>query len=339
MDIVSLPIELLKHIIQFIPDKDLINFFCCCKLFNSVNVVLTSDFWLNRGLTILCLNPNKITNRDMSSVPDFVKNTYQLISSHLRCFIYQVTRNENKSPISTGHVVYLLKLIQIHDPDNFSKFIINADYFMIPWVKFIVNESKIHIDNILAIPLAFKHINHDDILWKILIRLNYGNKYITIIQFLNNIIQPSESLDSRAVDPYRICLPSQSIDQRDADDHNFVNLLMLLMESYIEKLDVGHLESSDEVLSQFVCARVFNLSFAEELISSRVWKCLYEWELHKPNNVSHFLRMLKQNNEYGFNNLVKHDKGVERDGEVFYLSRIPRNIQFSFLYSDNVIFI
>lgn len=301
----TLPTEILINIIHYIPDKDLINFFLCCKTFNNVNIILTEGFWLDRGLKVLHLNPNKFARGNMSSIADFTKTSYQFMSNSLRCFVYKVINGERGSPICTGDVVYILKLIKIHDPDNFSKFVISADYFMIPWVQFIANEFayyEVYIDNLLAIPLAFKYVNRDNILWKIVAKLvtegnwnGYNKLIVGITDFLNSIIL--------------------------SDNVDCVDLWMILARSHTETPHENSAGTPNETLSILIYPKIVSLSFDKEEICNRVWKHLYQWK----SGVSTFLRILEFNNKRGFNNLVNYDKGIEMEGEIFYLSQVPRN--------------
>ena len=293
------PTEILVNIIQFVPDKDLINFFSTCKTFNRINNVLTPDFWSDRGYKFLYLNVDKVELNLIGKPlgPTGFKCQYQYISSHLRRFTY-CSLNGEVSLNLYMEVRYILQRIKNTDSPNLPYFIRNNNWFMTAWVKFIVRElncdkSPHIISNLLCIPLSFEHVNCDSILFNIIEAISHRravreHERSSIVEFFNCIIV--------------------------SDDINKIDVWMTLMKHNFERLYAGR---STGVL--FLTDMIY-IEFEKEAISDRVWDHLYGWTYNKYSPSEAFLERLRSLSIDNFNSLMKFDKGIEIDREVIYLS-------------------
>lgn len=289
---IFLPTEILVNIIQLIPDKDLVNFFLCCKTFNNVNTLLTEDFWLDRGKRILRLDLSKITcNIDPDD--DLIRIQYRHISNSLRQFCCNVT-NDRGTLLSYQNVALILDQIRLSNYLNLLNFVKNADYFMIPWTKFIKRElssrySAYGIRDLLIIPLVYEHVV--TILAGIINNISDSDIWYfkdVIITFFDNMIV--------------------------VHDINKIDVLMELMSHYLSFSQVG------SVGLHFV-NRIHILQFDQELVSNCVWKHLYKWNsFGRYPCVKQFLSILRNHDASNLENLLKFDKGKEIDGKYVYLS-------------------
>lgn len=293
-----LPSEILVNIINFIPDRDLINFFSTCKTFNNINDILQSKFWLNRGLTVLQLNPDKVMFNLISEESRTTKFKYQNISFEFRRFTNCINNKLDNEVLfySYRSVKHILQYIRINDPTGFCNFISNATYFMKSWIQFIVNELKFNygksdytIRDLLCFPLSFEHVRDKNILYNIIEGISGRDfsLYEDIIEkFFDNMIVMN-----------RI--------QR-------ISIWMILIRYYFENRSGP---------GQVFLYKVFHLPFDRNMISNCVWNHLYTWNpVNEYAEVVAFLLRLKRSNNVGFTDLMEADSGMKIKGNMVKLS-------------------
>lgn len=283
-----LPTEVWVNVVHFIPDKDLINFFLCCRSFNDINELLNNDFWLNRGSKNLCLNLDR-------NILGFtaIKSKYKYIKWKFRQFIYDA--EDGKVKISL-YLDIMAILLLIRGTSGFLDFIKTADYFMIPWVKFIVNELKAesgvyNIRDLLLIPVPYEHVKRDNILTDIITGLSNWDhtRYNGEIELFFDIIIVSDHIQT-------------------------IDITMTIMKHYH-----GTPQGRDGI-GRFFAYKVTDMEFDKKVISERVWKHLYEWNLTNNSAVMSFINDLRLSNLTDFRHLIDFDPGMKVNEEYVFLS-------------------